>query len=89
MKRKIEVFRAGCPVCVPVVDLVRSMACGNCAVEIYDLSQQINPDLYTDKLKQYKVSSLPTVIVNGQKVDIGEGGITREQLSRAGVGQSI
>lgn len=88
MKRTIEVFTAGCPVCKPVVELVQSMACGNCEVEIYDLSKQTDPEFYTDKLKQYKITSLPTVIVNGQKVEIAEGGITREQLSQAGVGQS-
>ncbi|KAA8477502.1 thioredoxin-like protein [Arcticibacter tournemirensis] len=89
MKRKIEVFTAGCPVCKPVVELVQSMACSNCEVEVYDLSKQTDPEFYTDKLKQYKVTVLPTVIVNGQKVDIAEGGITREQLSQAGVGQLI
>lgn len=89
MKRKIEVFTAGCPVCKPVVELVQSMACSNCEVEVYDLSRQTDPEFYTDKLKQYKVTVLPTIIVNGEKVDIAEGGITREQLSQAGVGQSI
>ncbi|OJV17281.1 MAG: glutaredoxin [Dyadobacter sp. 50-39] len=89
MKRKIEVFTAGCPVCKPVVELVQSMACSNCEVEVYDLSRQTDPEFYTDKLKQYKVTVLPTVIVNGEKLDIAEGGITREQLSQAGVGQSI
>jgi len=87
MKRKIEVFTAGCPVCKPVVELVQSMACSNCEVEVYDLSRQTDPEFYTDKLKHYKVTGLPTVIVNGQRVDIAEGGITREQLSQAGVGQ--
>lgn len=89
MKRKIEVFTAGCPVCTPIVDLVQSMACSNCEVDIYDLSKQTDPELYTGKLKQYKVTSLPAVIVNGQKVEAAEGGITKEQLSQAGVGQLI
>ena len=26
-KRKIEVFTAGCPVCEPVVEMVKSLAC--------------------------------------------------------------
>lgn len=89
MKRKIEVFTAGCPVCIPVVELVQSMACESCEVEIYDLSKQSDPELYTDKLRQYNVTSLPTVVVNGEKLEVAEGGITKEQLSHAGVGQSI
>jgi len=87
MKRKIEVFTAGCLVCAPVVEVVQSMACSNCEVEIYDITKQSDPEFYTEKLRQYKVTSLPTVIVNGQKVKIAEGGMTREQLSQAGVGQ--
>ncbi len=88
MKRKIEVFTAGCPVCKPVVELVQSMACSNCEVEIYDLTRQSDPEFYTDKLRAYQITSLPAVIVNGQKIGIAEGGLTKAQLSVAGVGQS-
>lgn len=89
MKRKIEVFTAGCPVCTPVVELVQSIACSNCEVEVYDLTKQSDPEFYTEKLKQYKVISLPTVVVNGQKLDVTEGEISREQLKRVGIGHSI
>lgn len=89
MKRKIEVFTAGCPVCTPVVELVQSMACSNCDVEVYDLTKQSDPEFYTEKLKRYKITSLPTVVVNGQKLHLTEDGISKEQLSQAGVGQPI
>jgi hypothetical protein len=32
MKRKIEIFTAGCPLCDPVVKLVQELSCGNCDV---------------------------------------------------------
>ncbi len=38
-KRKIEVFTAGCSVCSPVVDMVKSMACSDCEVIVYNLAE--------------------------------------------------
>ncbi|WP_411274638.1 thioredoxin family protein [Daejeonella sp.] len=87
MKRKIEVFTAGCAVCTPIVELVQSMSCGSCEIKIYDLSRQEDSEFFTEKLKQYNVMSVPTVVVNGKKLILTDGGITREQLSQAGLGQ--
>lgn len=86
MKRKIEIFTAGCQVCAPVVELVESMACSNCEIEIHDLSKQSDPDFYTEKLQTYKITSLPTVVINGQKLEVSDEGVTKELLSKAGVG---
>ena len=35
--RKVEVFTSRCPVCEPVVKLVKQTACPACEVIIYDL----------------------------------------------------
>ena len=86
MKRKIEIFTAGCQVCAPVVELVESMACSSCEVEIYDFSKKSDPNFYTEKLQTHKITSLPTVVINGQKLEVSEEGITKELLSKAGVG---
>ena len=40
MKRQIEVFTAGCPVCEPVVKMVKEMACDSCEVTVYNLAEQ-------------------------------------------------
>jgi hypothetical protein len=39
VKRKAEVFTAGCPVCTDLVDLVKATACPDCEVTIYNLNQ--------------------------------------------------
>ncbi len=36
---RVEVFTAGCPVCDDTVDLVQSLACPSCEVNIYDLRE--------------------------------------------------
>lgn len=36
-KRKIEVFTAGCPVCEPVVEMVKSFSCSDCGATVYNL----------------------------------------------------
>ncbi len=38
-KRKVEVFTSGCPVCETTIKLVKSLACSNCEVIVYDLNK--------------------------------------------------
>ncbi len=64
-KRIIEVFTAGCSVCTPTVDLVKSMTCSSSEVIVYDLSQSCDGQVCIEKVKQYGVKSLPAVAVNG------------------------
>jgi hypothetical protein len=39
MKRIIEVFTAGCPLCNPVVELVKSTACSSCDIITHNLTE--------------------------------------------------
>jgi hypothetical protein len=89
MKRIVEVFTAGCPLCSPVVDLVKSVACGQCDVLTHNLTETEagNPALRRARL--LGVHTLPAVAVNGALLDCCKGeSITREVLERAGVGQA-
>ncbi|HUQ91894.1 MAG TPA: thioredoxin family protein [Bryobacteraceae bacterium] len=61
-KRKVEVFSAGCPACEPTVQLVKSIACPSCDVEVLDMNK---PDVAV-KAKQYGVTSVPAVVINGK-----------------------
>jgi glutaredoxin 3 len=61
-KRKVEVFSAGCPACEPVVQLVKSIACPSCDVQVLDMHQ---PDVAA-KAKQYGVKTVPAVAINGK-----------------------
>lgn len=87
-KRKVEVFTAGCPVCEPVVEMVKSLACDSCEVTIFNLSQQCDTKVCLDKVKEYNITSLPAVVLNGELLSCCSGsGISREQLLSAGIGQ--
>jgi hypothetical protein len=37
MKRKVEVFSAGCPACQATVDLIKSIACPSCEITVLDM----------------------------------------------------
>lgn len=88
-KRKVEVFTSGCPVCEPVVELVRKAVCSSCEVVIYDLNAGCATNECRDKAKQYGVKRLPAVAVNGKLLDCCEGGaITEASLRTAGIGQN-
>lgn len=87
-KRKIELFTAGCPVCDPVIEMVKSMACNNCDVIIYNIADKSNREEYMKKIKSYNIETIPSVAVNGKLLSCCENkGVNREDLEKAGVGQ--
>lgn len=90
MKRQIEVFTAGCPVCEPVVKIVNEMACDSCEVTVYNLVEQCDSKVCVDKMKEYNITSLPAVAVNGELLSCCKGNeVSKEALAAAGIGQTI
>jgi hypothetical protein len=88
-KRKIEVFTAGCSVCEPVVELVKSMACSSCEVVIYNLSQLCDTKECLEKVKDYGIKALPAIAVNGELLNCCQNkGVSVEELKNAGIGQA-
>ena len=88
-KRKVEVFTGGCPVCEPVVELVSKVACSSCEVVVYDLNKGCETNECREKAKQYGVTRVPAVAVDGKLLDCCKTGTVSEQALRdAGVGQS-
>lgn len=82
-KRKIEIFGAGCAVCDKTVELVNSIACPSCEVEVLDMQE---PDVAA-RAKQLGVRSVPAVMVDGQLADCCAGrGPDEAALRAAGVG---
>jgi glutaredoxin 3 len=61
-KRKVEVFSSGCPACEPVVQLVKRIACPSCDVQVLDMHK---PEVAA-KAKQYGVTRVPAVAINGK-----------------------
>ncbi|NOX85652.1 MAG: glutaredoxin [Chlorobi bacterium] len=89
MKHQIEIFTAGCPVCNPVVQLVKDTACENCEITVYDLSVQCESKICVRKMKEYGVKRLPAIAVNGELIGCCKNiEITKEDLIKAGIGSS-
>ena len=81
--RKVEVFTAGCSLCDDAVQLVQSLACPSCDVEVLDMKDESAQA----KARQYGVTRVPAVAVNGTLADCCAGGtIDSETLRALGVG---
>lgn len=88
MKRQVEIFTANCPVCEPVVQMVKELTCDNCEVTTYDVVKQCDDKSCLSKLSEYGVKRLPAVAVNGKLLDCCQNNaITKENLVAAGVGK--
>ncbi len=90
-KRRIEVFTAGCPVCNPVVDLVKSLAIeDDNEVTIYDLVKQCETKECISKVEEYGIKRLPAVAIDGQLLGCCKNnGITKEDLINAGITEKL
>ena len=82
MKRRVEVFTTGCPLCDETVELVRKLSCPDCDIRVYNLKEG-----GMDKAKQYGVNSVPTVVVDGKIAECCKRGKpTEADLRAAGIG---
>jgi hypothetical protein len=90
MKRSVEIFTAGCPVCDPVVQMVKDLACDQCEITIYDLINQCDDKVCLSKIETYQIKKVPSVAVDGKLLNccVNEG-ISKDELIKAGIGQSI
>lgn len=88
-KRKIEVFTSGCPVCEPIVELVKKIACSSCEVTVYDLNAGCITNECRDKAKVYGINRVPSVVVDGKLLECCKtGAITEQSLRAAGIGSN-
>lgn len=88
MKRQVEIFTAGCPVCEPVVQWIKELACEKCEVTTYNLVEQCDEKICEDKIRQNGIHRLPSVVVNGKLLDCCKNNrITNDSLVAAGIGQ--
>ncbi len=87
MTRKIEIFTAGCPVCEPVVAMVKEEACESCDITIHNLVEEFDNLEVKEKLKAYGVNRIPAVAVDGVLLDCCTNNeVSRDELIKAGVG---
>ncbi len=81
--RRIEVFSAGCAVCAETIQLVRSLACSSCEIEVHDMHK---PEVAA-KAKGYGINSVPAVVINGKLAGCCSGrGVDAATLQREGLG---
>ena len=86
-KRRVEIFTAGCPLCDETVRLVKELACPSCEVIVYNIKEQCESKECLDKMKQYNITSVPTVVVDGKIAECCKRGkVSKETLKAAGVG---
>ncbi|MGH7510007.1 MAG: thioredoxin family protein [bacterium] len=82
----IEVFSAGCILCDNAVRLIRELAGSRSAVHVYDMS---TGDALV-KVREYGVTRVPSVVVDGRLVRCCQGDALDEQTLRSlGLGSSI
>jgi len=86
VKRKIEVFSAGCPLCEQAEQLVKRIACDSCKVEVLDM----NDADVAKRAKGLGIKVVPAVAVDGRLASCCSGrGLDESALRDAGVGRSL
>lgn len=89
-KRVIEVFTAGCYICEKAIEEIKALACPSCKVKVYDLNARCATEECLGKAKDYGISSLPAVVIDGKLADCcRERGIDLRVLKAAGLGQPL
>ncbi|MBO2545325.1 thioredoxin family protein [Zunongwangia sp. SCSIO 43204] len=89
MKRQIEIFTANCPVCDPVVKMVKELSCDSCEITTYNLVEQYEDKTCIDKVQEYGVKRIPSVAVDGKLLECcTNNGISKEKLIESGIGKA-
>ena len=86
MKRKVEIFSAGCGCCEETIKLVRSIACPSCEITVLDMKD----GEVAERAKSLGVRSVPAVVIDGKLADCCAGrGPEEASLRAAGVGVAL
>jgi len=89
-KRKVEIFTSGCFLCNETVKLVKELACPSCEVTVYNIAEPCESKECIDKAKDYGITSVPTVVVDGKIVECCKREKpNREALLAAGIGEPL
>ena len=84
VKRRIEIFSAGCAVCADVVQQVRAAACPSCDIQVLDMA---TPAVAT-RARELGIRSLPAVAIDGRVADCcASRGVDVDALRAAGLGR--
>lgn len=82
--RKVEIFSAGCATCEEAIELVRSIACSSCDIEVLDMQDKA----IAERAKTLGIRSIPAVAIDGKLADCcASRGLDIEKLKAAGIGK--
>jgi len=59
---RIEIFSAGCPLCIETIERIKPEVCESCEVTVHDLH---NPEVI-NRAKEYEIKRAPAAVVNGE-----------------------
>lgn len=79
VKRKIEIFSAGCEVCNDAVSSIKKMDCSSCEITVLDMQ---NSEV-AKRAKSLGISSVPAVVIDGKLSDCCAGRCIDEASIRA------
>jgi hypothetical protein len=74
MGAKIEIFVDDSPLSRSVIEKVKKLACSKCEIIVYNMSDQSIVGDCEEIIKTYGIESIPTVTINGKKVDVNKFG---------------
>ncbi|HHI81221.1 MAG TPA: hypothetical protein ENK02_14745 [Planctomycetes bacterium] len=85
--RKVEIFSAGCPLCEETIQLVKSLACPSCEVQILDM----NAPEAAARAKDLGIQTIPAVAIDGKLAACCSGGKgpNEADLRAAGLGTAL
>ena len=87
MKRKIEIFSAGCPICEEQIQQIKDASCPSCEIEVLNVNSDKDA---LAKSRKYGIRSLPAVAINGVLADCClNRGIDINVLKSMGLGVAI
>ncbi len=86
VKRRVDIYSAGCPACREAEELVRSLGCPSCEVHVLDMKDEA----VASRARKLGIRSVPAVVVDGKVADCCTGGGPDEAtLREAGIGKPI
>ena len=86
MKRTVDIYSAGCPICEEAIATVRQIACDSCEVTIL----KVTDPTIAARARGLGIRSVPAVVVDGRLAACCDGrGVEISALRSAGIGQLL
>ena len=86
VKRRVEIYSAGCTACREAEELVRRLSCPSCELQVLDMKDEA----VARRARELGIRSVPAVVVDGKVADCCTGrGPDEVTLREAGIGKPI